>query len=351
MHKQRIRYMDNLKVMLTCLVVAHHAGQAYGPSGGVWVVKEGDALPWLRFFFYVNASYMMGLYFFISGYFMVASLEKKTTGRFINDRLKRLGIPLLFFTFLVFLPFNYVLSGGEGNVFLFLADTYLYVPPLATGHLWFVASLLLYTFLYLAIRRMVRPAPARRFIFRPYYIPVYIFFLGLVTSFVRSYYPIDQWRTWLIPVEVAHLPQYLSLFMLGTLFKQFDWLGQLKLRYGFLVMIITAAIPVLPGIELLDTTWIAAFEESGLCVGLSIILLVIFRNYFNQESTIGLSFSQNSYGIYLFHLLIVLALQQLLVKWPAATVFKFSLVVVLGVFISFMLSVLLRKIPLVRRII
>lgn len=351
MHKQRMRYMDNLKIMLTCLVVAHHAGQAYGPSGGVWVVKEADALPWLRIFFYVNASFMMGLYFFISGYFMVVSLEKKTTGRFIKDRLKRLGIPLLFFTFLVFLPFNYVVSGGEGNIFFVLADTYLHQPPLATGHLWFIASLLLYTFLYLAIRRMVRPVPARGFIFRPYYIAVYIFLLGLVTVFVRSYYPIDQWRTWLIPLEIAHVPQYLSLFLLGILFNQFCWLEQLKLRYGFLVLIITAAIPVLPGTDLLDTTWIASFEESGLCVGLSIILLVIFRNYYNQESAITLSFSQNSYGIYLFHLLIVIALQQLLVNWPAAAEFKFPLVVVLGVFVSFMLSRLLRKIPLVRRII
>jgi hypothetical protein len=32
----RLFYLDNLRVMLTVLVIAHHVGQAYGPTGGEW---------------------------------------------------------------------------------------------------------------------------------------------------------------------------------------------------------------------------------------------------------------------------------------------------------------------------
>jgi glucan biosynthesis protein C len=30
----RLYYLDNLRVSLTALVIAHHVGQAYGPTGG-----------------------------------------------------------------------------------------------------------------------------------------------------------------------------------------------------------------------------------------------------------------------------------------------------------------------------
>jgi fucose 4-O-acetylase-like acetyltransferase len=138
--KSRIAYMDQIKVFLTCLVVAHHAAQAYGPTGGVWVVTDGAKAPWLRHLFFINASFMMGMYFFISGYFMVFSIGRKSRFTFINDRLKRLGIPLLFFMFFVFLPFNYLGADTNKNVVAFFLDTYWNKPPIATGHLWFVAS-------------------------------------------------------------------------------------------------------------------------------------------------------------------------------------------------------------------
>lgn len=36
----RLFYFDNLRIALTVLVIAHHTGQAYGPTGGWWYVQE-----------------------------------------------------------------------------------------------------------------------------------------------------------------------------------------------------------------------------------------------------------------------------------------------------------------------
>jgi glucans biosynthesis protein C len=47
------------------MVVIHHAGQAYGNTGGVWLVSEVEKLDYLRPFFFFNAAYMMGFYFFL----------------------------------------------------------------------------------------------------------------------------------------------------------------------------------------------------------------------------------------------------------------------------------------------
>ena len=64
---QRICYLDNLKVCLTVLVIMHHAGQAYGNGGG-WPYTPSNPeefMPWIWHFFSTNASFFMGLYFYL----------------------------------------------------------------------------------------------------------------------------------------------------------------------------------------------------------------------------------------------------------------------------------------------
>lgn len=356
MQKQRIVYVDVIKVFLTCIVVAHHAGQAYGPTGGVWPVTDNNKTNWLGQFFFINASYMMGLYFFISGYFMLFSLQRKTNLQFIKDRLVRLGIPLLFFTFFIFLPFNYLGSSTSSNLFVFFADTYFNKPPIATGHLWFVASLLMYSFIYLLLfpkRNELATVIAVR-PFRIAYLFLYIVLLTLVTALVRLQYPIDVWCTWLIPVEVAHIPQYLSLFLIGALFNRYQWLNSFKLSTGLLffafAIVAYAANEYLP--LYIKQYWLTeSFIESLLCIGISMALLTLFRHYGNRSYAVIRSLSNNAYGIYLFHLLIVIVLQMVLLSWNVNANIKFIVVTVMGITLSLGLSALLRKIELFKKVI
>jgi glucans biosynthesis protein C len=356
MQKQRIIYVDVIKVFLTCLVVTHHAGQAYGPTGGVWPVEDSSKTNWLGQFFFINASYMMGLYFFISGYFMLFSLNRKTNVQFIKERLVRLGIPLLVFTFFVFLPFNYSGSAKHTNLFSFWADTYFNKPPIATGHLWFVASLLLYSFVYLLLFRNKNKA-AKAVAAKPfkiYYLFIYIILLTVISGLVRLKYPIDVWRTWLIPVEVAHIPQYLSLFLIGALFNRYEWLDAFKLKTGILFLIIAVAAYVLnetlPGD--IKGYWLTeSFVESLLCVGTSMALITLLRHYGNRSNAAIRSLSQNAYGIYLFHLLIVIVLQKFLTGWGVDANIKFIVVSLSGILLSLGFSEMLRQIEIIRRVI
>ena len=43
----------------------------------------------------ISQSFMMGFFFLIAAYFIPSSLGKKGSGRFVHDRLVRLGVPLL----------------------------------------------------------------------------------------------------------------------------------------------------------------------------------------------------------------------------------------------------------------
>ena len=65
---------------------------------------------------------------------------------------------------------------------------------------------------------------------------IFVIALALVSFVVRIWYPIDRWVAlfWLIPAEIAHLPQYVALFALGILAYRGDWLRKFSTRSGMI---------------------------------------------------------------------------------------------------------------------
>lgn len=339
----RINYIDTIKIAITFLVVAHHAGQAYGNTGGVWLVTDTQKLDFLSSFFFLNAAYMMGFFFFVSGYFMYFSVTRKRTDVFLKDRFRRLGIPLLFFMFGIFLPLNYLMSDVKGNYFVFMYENYANNPPMAVGHLWFVASLLVYTIIFLAIKKPI--LKSKTIVLLQWYPAIYIIILSAINYFVRLKYPIDHWETWLVPIEVAHLLQYLSLFLLGVIANKNNWLEQITVRLGLIYLTIGISLFYFRTniADNMDYAVAESFIETTLCVGIIMGSIVVFRKLFNISSPILKFFSNCSYGIYLFHLLLVIAFQILLKEIQIPTAVKFILVSILGIITSAGLTFILRK--------
>ena len=92
-----IFYLDNLKFFLIILVIMHHVEQAYGTTGGSWFYSyPGERVRVMGLFFWFNASFFMGLFFFISGYLFPPSFDRHGARTFIVNKLVRFGIPLYF---------------------------------------------------------------------------------------------------------------------------------------------------------------------------------------------------------------------------------------------------------------
>ncbi len=96
---RRLFYLDNIKILLIIIVIFVHAGQPYGP-GGLWPIRLSVPLPFESLFVVgafsaYSASFFMGLFFFISAYFIPGSFDRKGGNRFLKDRFIRLGIPLV----------------------------------------------------------------------------------------------------------------------------------------------------------------------------------------------------------------------------------------------------------------
>ncbi len=358
---ERLHFVGWLRVFLICSVVAHHAAQPYGPTGGAWPVADPVSSDLLRPFFILNASYFMGFFFLISGYFLAGSYDRKGGAAFLRARLIRLGVPLLVFG-LILSAFD--ASGrhdAETGFLAFFVRDYLLSGQFELGPLWFIAHLLVYALLYAAWRGLGGPVAPRLAPPGHLAVLVYVLALGAVTFMVRQVYPIDTWvRLFgVVPVELAHLPQYLSLFVIGIVAGRGDWFTEIRSALGLIwfsvgvAVFATAALLSAPGTPLpdwLDLRALWSVLEGFLCVGMILGLLVAFRRLLSGPGPVLSALQKQVYGVYLIHVFIVVGWQIAILPfdWPALS--KFGVVTVLSIAASFGLVALLRRVPLVRAV-
>ena len=374
--RNRLYYLDNLKVFLIFLVILHHVGQAYGATGGNWPYSyPGARMASLGLFFMFNASFFMGLFFFISGYFFPGSFDRHGARRFIADKLLRFGIPVLFGAFLMIPVIEYVKYLHYTNSISF-PDFYAghwlgwvhagAAPRLVfnIAHLWFIEHLLVYSILYALIRTTlhrpasVPPASANRDV-PPYMIVLYIAALGIVTHLMRTSwgFPIDRWifLFGFIQVEPAHIPQYLSLFILGVLAYRWSLLESLTAPRNMLWFVPALGVYAITVVQFCTegrkaALYLRDYREAVLCVGLCIGLLALFRKFSNRTGPVSRFLADNAFGTYVIHMPIVVALQYAFDPVPAAPFTLFVVVSVLSIAASFGVSFLLRLIPGVKRV-
>lgn len=186
---------------------------------------------------------------------------------------------------------------------------------------------------------------------------------------VRIWYPIDRWAPilYLIPAEIAHLPQYAALFALGITAYRGDWLRRFSARSGMVwlgVGLFAAAVYYaysLWGARLMLDRWGTTITATGgldwrslvyclweavVCVALSIGLLVLFRERINgRPGLFPMAMIGAAYAVYIIHWLVVVGLQATLSTVDMAPYLKFLVVTILGIVFSFGIGYLMRKVP------
>lgn len=376
--KNRLFFLDHLKVALTMLVVAHHAGQPYGGSNGFWYFHSEQTTQ-LGKFFSVNAGFFMSLFFLISAYFLPGTFDRKGSGRFLKDRFMRLGIPLVF-GFLVIMPiimYYYFINFREYGTLSFL-DYYLQVyfgidgqpenwtgpswPDMQFGHLWFIEHLLVYAVIYTLLRlTMKKEFSYEKRPLKNIHLFIFTIVVAILTFLVRTISPIDQWTGLLgfIQIEYAHFPQYASFFILGILAFRNNWFVTLTSKVGLTWLIIGLALALSrysglytvygPG-GLNFNTLNYAFFETFMCTGLCIGLVYIFKRYFTKNNPLLNVLSENSYTVYIIHVPVVVGMQYSFQTININGMSKFLLVSLLGIMFSFLASYVIRKIPHMKKV-
>lgn len=384
--KSRLAYIDNVRIFLSMLVVAHHAGQPYG-SDGWWLFQSPLRSNWIFLFFGVNEAFFMGLFFLMAGYFHPGSVDRKGPGRFVLDRLWRFGVPIVVMVLgitPVFIYFHEVLFKHLPSIpyWDFFSGAYLGFADRPLGwpgdpgihtefvHLWFIQNLFIYGCLYALYRFLaggrdakpkvrptepIAPATAHKALLG------LVLWLFVSTFLIRIWKSVDDWKVLLgiWEIEFAHLPQYVTMFTLGIVAARRNWFERFPARTGFTWLFVGLACVALwlsRGVGLPIRFWIGGFElaaanralwESVLCVSFCAGLLTLTRERFPNQSRFAKALSDSSFAVYIFHVPVVTLIQYALADSSLGAVPQFLIVTVLGIAITFPLAhYVLRRLPI-----
>ncbi len=377
--------LDHLRAALVILVVLHHVALVYAALVPFYYVEPpfGDAVGFLTLstFVLLNQAWFMGALFLLAGYVTPDSFDRKSAGGFLRDRTWRLALPALIFM----LVLNPVASFG---VFMMPASlTGITEPPdwgtylafLGVGPMWFAVMLLGFGIVYALWRawQFAPPDTSERPPSFPAAVWLVAFAVGLaiVTYGWRMVVPLGRDIGVDVPPisfpTIGYLPQYASFFVIGIVARRRRWLeglpdsagvgGGLVALAAFVLLFPLAVSGRMFVIDLQEAApfvgnghWrslVFAIWDSLTAVGLVLAALVAFRRFSGRASNIGGFLARNGYAVYILHTPIVVGVAVLArdLDWPALA--KAPLVAVVVVPLVFLVAWLVRRLPLVARII
>lgn len=376
MTEKRIHYLDNIRITLTAIVIIHHVLVSYGAPGG-WYYKEFEIyqldLPTLIILVFttaINQAYFMGFFFFISGYFSARSLQKTTPVRFLGGRLLRLGVPILFFVYLISplirLLIRWILfrQPFSPENFERVYRSIRFGPEL--GPMWFAVLLLILSWALLPFLARDRFAGARKTAPAPVQIILFGLLIGCLTFLVRIFQPVGTvFRP--LNLQLPHTTQYVFLFWAGSLVYHKGWLDRIEESYSrFWFLLIAGLLLALPvvfifsgGLEgdagpaLGGLTWQSlaySIWEQLFCLSLIVIFLRWFQLHANKTAPVLKELALSSYAAYLIHPLVLVVIASLIDPVKIHPLAKISLALVPGLVLTFLAASLLRRLPGLRRV-
>lgn len=373
--KKRFLFIDNLRWLLISLVVLIHINVTYGQVGSWYYVEERplDAASGVLFSMYGSfaQAFLLGLLFFIAGYFAYGSLARKGTGGFLKERALRLGVPTLIYMLLIY-PIISVFLLHSNPPEISVARAYLrYLTSLEfvgqTGPMWFTLALLVFCLIYAALKAVLpRRQPVEAEPAGPTQLQIVGTFLliGVVAFLVRLVQPIG---TAILNMQLCFFTQYVVLFCAGLVFARRNWLTRIPYRTGlfWLKAAILIGVPLWFVIAIgggapasLDAFgggphWQAlayALWESFFSVAFGLGLLVVFREKFDAQGPVTRFLADNAFGVYLFHAPILIYISLLLKGLAIYPLLKAVLVAAVTLPACFGFSYVVRRVPFLTRL-
>lgn len=320
---------DHVRIVLTALVIFHHAASVYGGSGEwYWREEASSSNQILVGFNAINQSFFMGFFFLISGYFSAASLSRKSVREFVADRCLRLGLPLLTY-FFVISPFTIALAAAPNpESFWSVFKAVFFANQFEPGPLWFVQSLLIFSACYIAWQKLT----VGRFAWLSALpgvgiLAISVLALGVLSFVIRLYIPVGQSVLWL---QLGYFPCYVFLFTVGCASYKLRILEKITLRQALVPMLLSAiALASLPwamsgglgsgsfGGGFNANAFYYALWDPVLAFGILLGVLWSFSAWWSRGSGSCGFLARRSYAIYVLHPPVLVAFSIALSQWVA----------------------------------
>ena len=371
MNKKRKYYIDNIRVLLTCLVVLHHLAITYG-GPGLWYYNETNtstvAVLLLSLFIATNQAFFMGMFFMISAYFLEKSFQKKSIGQILKDKLKRLGIPLIFYPLVISPIIIYLIVRFDRGIVLSISSFLKEAKWLTFGPLWFVAALLIFTMAALLLLYFKKRKPSQT-IALPSNLSIFGFAtaIAVISFIVRIWFPVG-WSLKPFGFQLGHFPQYILLFFVGYVASQQNWLQQItyrqsKLWLNAVLFMVFILFPLVfhfgdtatngPEVFMGGKNWqslVYCLWEQMVGIGIMVALLGIFKEKYPTQNSLLKTMSAGAYTVYIIHPLILVPISLLLKDVDLSASIKFIALAPIVLVLCFGLSSIIRKLPFTKGI-
>ena len=327
--RPRMLFIDNLRWTMIILVISMHAADTYSPLGN-WYFEDRRPLSLAALFTFAVwqmylQSFFMGLLFFIAGYFVPASLDRKGPLQFLRDRVFRLGLPVVFYMFVLGPVTEYYCahSWNSTEPTSFANEWVKHIRNAEflqeNGPLWFCLALLIFSLVYVALRvSRLGIAGSGNDSPPPNTTTLVGFAVGMasLTFLIRLVMPSG---TSLLNMHLGDFPQYILLFIAGINAARRRWMHSLNSSLGirWLMIVLPAGF----------VAWLVILKEGGAfagnasaysggwhwqaicinlweslsCVAICYGIMVIFREVFNQQGRLAKFMSDNAFSVYVFH--------------------------------------------------
>ena len=336
----RIYFLDNLRTFMIFLVVLYHAGGVYESSGiwaSFWLVDDPSTNQLAGILNIIIDIFVMPTVFFISGFFMPLSMKKMKGWVFLKSRFNRLIIPWIV-AVLTLIPLYKIIFLYSRNLPQESWNTYFHWSNGIGDQnwLWFLPVLFLFDILYLLFSRAkinISSITLKKAISA-------IFLICFIYSFFMSILRFQGWtKTILIDFQNERLLIYFMIFLLGSLcckLKIFE--SDVTNKKLYIVINCTAWIPInlyilvlinffiRPGnfifSEIIDIglLWLG-FHLSLLC--LLYLMVTTFRYYLNKQGKILKALNENSYYVYIIHVIVIGSISLIMLNTTIPSLLKY----------------------------
>jgi peptidoglycan/LPS O-acetylase OafA/YrhL len=165
--RERNLVIDWLRVLGICAVLVIHVGEVFNPWDQ-WHVSNAERSRLAGEVVVFFAPWIMPLLMLLGGWSSWYALERRSARRFADERIRRLGVPLVLGTLVLVLPQVWLerrwRGQFHGSILAFVPHFFEGVYPsgnLSWHHLWFLAHLLVYSLLALPLFRHWRTEHGR----------------------------------------------------------------------------------------------------------------------------------------------------------------------------------------------
>ena len=373
--KQRLVYLDNIKVFLIAYVITGHIAASYGAiGGGRWsYIEQGNDFltkAVLSLFVLVAYSFLMGMFIFIAGYFTFPSLKNKGVLQFVKDRIIRLSIPLILYFFILGPVARFItkLAKGEDLTFSqFMADSYQSGVYGHLGVMWFIVLILLFSLCYALFYRFFPDGfykPKDESFPLVSRILLFVIIIGAASYLTRIIFPMGGDFTGSRPL--GSMVFFGTSFFLGTAAARYQWLDKLTWKNSKPWVITAVVAMIIPVIMLLMfkknlyfrliaqpgslASLFYAYWEVIKTLGTGMAAIVIFRKWLNTPGKFANALGRSVLLSYFLHPLVCALFFYAFAGTGLHPLVKFSIVAPGALFTTFGLAWSLLQIPVVRKI-